>query len=58
MISSTSDGPYALVVDDDFLIRMDAVEILEQAGFRVFDAEHGDAALDLLGGYALGKHAR
>ncbi len=27
---------------------MDATEILEQAGFRVLDAEHGDAAFDLL----------
>lgn len=43
-----SDAPYALVVDDDFLIRMDAIDILERAGFQVLDAEHGDAALDLL----------
>ena len=42
------DTPYALVVDDDLLIRMDAVNILEQAGFQVLDAEHGDAAFDLL----------
>ena len=27
---------------------MEAVDILEQAGFQVLDAEHGDAALDLL----------
>lgn len=27
---------------------MDAMGILEQAGFQVLDAEHGDAALDLL----------
>ncbi len=48
MTSTISDAPYALVVDDDFLIRMEAIEILEQAGFQVLDAEHGDAALDLL----------
>ena len=46
--SLSPDGPYALVVDDDFLIRMDAVDILEQAGFRVLDADHGDAAYELL----------
>jgi CheY-like chemotaxis protein len=43
-----TDTPSALLVDDDILIRMDAVEILEQAGFRVLDAEHGDAAFELL----------
>ena len=43
-------APFAVVVDDDFLIRMDAMEILGEAGFRVLDAEHGDAALDLLAG--------
>ena len=42
------NSPYALVVDDDFLIRMDATEILEQAGFQVLDADHGDAAYELL----------
>ncbi len=45
-----SDAPYALVVDDDLIIRMDATDILEQAGFQVLEAEHGDAALALLKG--------
>ncbi len=40
--------PCALVVDDDFLIRMDAADILEQAGFRVLDTDHGDAAYEIL----------
>ena len=48
MSQSISNTPCALVVDDDFLIRMEAMEILEQAGFQVLDAEHGDAALTLL----------
>ncbi len=43
-----SNAPYALVVDDDFLIRMEVIDILEQAGFQVLYAEHGDAAFDLL----------
>lgn len=30
--------PYALVADDDALIRMDAATILEDAGFRTFEA--------------------
>ena len=42
------DVPHALVVDDDFLIRMDAQDILEQAGFQVLAVDHGDAAIELL----------
>ena len=41
-------SPCALVVDDDFLIRTDAAHILSIAGFRVLEAEHGDAAYALL----------
>ena len=41
-------APHALVVDDNFLIRMDAQDILEQAGFQVLAADHGDAAFELL----------
>jgi CheY-like chemotaxis protein len=40
--------PYALVVDDDGLLRMDTAEILEQAGFRTLEAEDGDAAIVML----------
>lgn len=43
-----SDAPYALVVDDDFVICMHAREILEEAGFRVRDASSGDEAFELL----------
>ena len=38
----------ALVVDDDPLIRMGAVDILEAAGFRTRDVNDGDAAFSLL----------
>lgn len=48
MDAPTSNTSFALVVDDDFVIRMDAKDILEQAGFQVLDAHHGDAAFDLL----------
>ena len=40
--------PYALVVDDDGLLRMDTAEILESAGFRTLEAEDGDAAIVVL----------
>ena len=49
MMSDTArTSPYALVVDDDFVVRMDAIDILEQAGFEVLEADHGDAAYELL----------
>ncbi|MGI4807431.1 MAG: response regulator, partial [Janthinobacterium lividum] len=48
MNTLTSVAPYALIVDDNFLIRMEAMEILEQAGFQVLDVGHSDAALELL----------
>ncbi|MCJ2093341.1 response regulator [Methylobacterium sp. WL64] len=41
-------APYALVVEDEGLIRMDAVDILEQAGFRTLEAVTGDHAAELL----------
>lgn len=41
-------SPHALVVDDNFLIRIDAMSILEEVGFQVLEADHGDAAFDLL----------
>lgn len=40
--------PYALVDDDDGLIRMDAMDILQEAGFRTFEASDGDKAIALL----------
>ena len=43
-----SPAPYALVVDDDGFIRMDAMDILAEAGFRTFEASDGDRALALL----------
>lgn len=47
--TSTDDRPYALVADDDGLIRMDACDILTDAGFRTFEAPHADEALKILG---------
>ncbi|SDN29127.1 Response regulator receiver domain-containing protein [Methylobacterium phyllostachyos] len=44
-----SQVPYALVVDDDGLIRMDAMDILADAGFRTLEASDGDRAIALLG---------
>lgn len=43
-----STEPFALVADDDPMIRMDACQILEDAGFRCHEAGTGDEAVDLL----------
>jgi DNA-binding NtrC family response regulator len=49
---STSTVPYALVVDDDPMIRFHACEILEEAGFRSYEAETGDEAVCVLNKHA------
>lgn len=43
-----STAPYALAVDDEAIIRMDAAQILEDAGFRCFDAGSGAEAIEIL----------
>ncbi|GAN51989.1 response regulator receiver protein [Methylobacterium sp. ME121] len=49
--SPTDRRPYALVVDDDVLVRMTALDILEDAGFRTFEAENAEEALAVLHGH-------
>ena len=40
--------PFALVVDDNSLIRMNAADILEDAGFQTLEASHVEEALSVL----------
>jgi CheY-like chemotaxis protein len=44
--------PYALAVDDEPFILMDITGILEDAGFRTYEADSGDAAIAMLPEYA------
>jgi CheY-like chemotaxis protein len=37
-----------LVVEDEFLIRMSAAEMIEAAGFEVIEASSADAAIEIL----------
>ncbi|MBV8897741.1 MAG: response regulator [Acidobacteriaceae bacterium] len=37
-----------LIVEDEFLIRMDTASFLESAGFVVYEAEHADEAIRCL----------
>jgi CheY-like chemotaxis protein len=40
--------PVVLVVEDEFLLRMDAVDMIEAAGFDVVEAADADAAIEVL----------
>lgn len=42
------NAPCALVVEDNFIILLETIEVLEDAGFSVLDAHYGDAAFELL----------
>ena len=44
----SSDKPTVLVVEDDALVRMHGIDILEDAGFTVLEADSADQALALL----------
>jgi CheY-like chemotaxis protein len=43
-----SQKPVILVVEDEYLLRMNAVEIIEAAGFVVLEAANADEAIDIL----------
>jgi two-component system, response regulator PdtaR len=45
---SPSKSPPALIVEDDPLLRMLAVELVEEAGFVALEAGNGDEAVSLL----------
>jgi len=47
-MTGTPDPIVVLVVDDEALIRMYAVDVFEDAGFRVVEAEDGEDALAAL----------
>src|SRR5678816_931520 len=42
------DVPLVLVVEDEFVVRMNAVSLLEEAGFGVLEAGSADEAIALL----------
>lgn len=46
MLNATA--PCALVAEDDVLIRLEACEILKEAGFRCYNAATAEKALDIL----------
>src|ERR1700682_3269081 len=40
--------PVVLIVEDEFLLRMDAVDMIAAAGFEVVEAANADDAIDIL----------
>ena len=40
--------PVVLIVEDDFLLRMDAADMIKAAGFEVIDAGNADQAIEVL----------
>ena len=42
------EGPVILIVEDEFLIREDAAETIEKAGFAVIQASNADEAIAIL----------
>ena len=47
-MSAATTKPVVLVVEDEVLIRMNTVEIIEDAGFDVLEAANADEAIVLL----------
>ena len=43
-----SKRPVVLIVEDEFLLRMDAVDMIEAAGFEVVEAANADDAIEIL----------
>ena len=39
-------GIGVLIVEDEFLLRADAVEFMEHSGFTVYEASNADEAID------------
>jgi len=51
-MSNSETDPYALVVDDDVFILLDACDMLRDAGFRALEAQNVAAAITQLDRYA------
>jgi CheY-like chemotaxis protein len=48
MQRAATKRPVVLVVEDEFLVRMNAAEMIEEAGFEVVEASNADEAVAIL----------
>ena len=46
--SETNHQTVVLIVEDDFLIRMDAIDMIRSGGFDVVEAKDADEAIEIL----------
>lgn len=46
--SKTDHRPVVLIVEDEFLIRMDAIDMIRSGGFEVIEAKDADEAIEIL----------
>jgi two-component system, response regulator PdtaR len=49
-VTSETERPVVLIVEDESLIRMDAVDMIGRAGFDVVEAANADEAISILEG--------
>jgi CheY-like chemotaxis protein len=45
---SAANRPVVLIVEDDYLLRMDAINMIAAAGFAVVEAANADEAIEIL----------
>jgi CheY-like chemotaxis protein len=48
MASSRTERPVVLIVEDEFLIRMHAAEMITEAGYDVLEASNADDSIAIL----------
>jgi CheY-like chemotaxis protein len=48
MQARASKGPVVLIVEDETLIRINAIEVIEAAGYEVVEAANADIAISIL----------
>ena len=48
MIQSGKKRPVVLIVEDEFLIRVDSMDMIRNAGFQVVEARNADEAIRIL----------
>ena len=48
MMFTVAKRPIVLIVEDEFLVRMNAVEMIEEAGFEAIEADNADDAITIL----------
>src|SRR3954468_18520562 len=48
MAKSTTEHPLVLIVEDEYLVRIHAAEVIRDAGFEVMEASNADEAIVIL----------